>query len=75
MWQGLSKILAREPRVIHPVVYKTYHGLEHVNEGMQALSQRKVYGKAVIEVCNEEKAMQAVRERNSSETAASKAKL
>lgn len=57
MWQGINKMLAQEPRVIHPVVYKTYNGLTHVNEALKALSQRQVYGKAVIEVCDEQKAL------------------
>lgn len=57
MWQGLNAMLAQEPRVIQPVVYKTYDGLSHVNEALKALSQRQVYGKAVIEICSEQQAI------------------
>lgn len=35
---------------MEPVVYKTYKGLEHVNEAIGELASRKVYGKIVIEV-------------------------
>lgn len=58
MWDGLNDMLAQEPRVIYPVVYHTYKGLSHVNEALQALHERKVFGKAVIEVCGEEEAVQ-----------------
>lgn len=57
MWNDLNKMLAKEPRVIQPVVYKTYHGLDAVKEAMQALSERRLFGKAVIEVCPEEVAI------------------
>lgn len=60
MWNNLNKMLAKEPRVIQPVVYKTYHGLDTVKEAMQALSERKLFGKAVIEVCPEEVAMRDI---------------
>ena len=60
MWLGLNELLAREPRVIRPVVYRTYKGLDYANEAMEALQRRKVFGKAVIEVCNEETARQEV---------------
>lgn len=54
MWKNLNEMLARSPRVIQPVIYKTYHGLDAANEAMQALSDRKLFGKAVIEICPEE---------------------
>lgn len=63
MWKGLNEMLAREERVIKPVVYATYKGLDNVNEAMEALSQRKVYGKAVIEVCDEHEALREVQQR------------
>lgn len=56
MWRGLNQMLSQDPRVIQPVVYHTYKGLNFVNEALDALHQRKVYGKAVIEVCSEETA-------------------
>jgi len=65
IWQGLNEMLSREPRVIEPVVYKTYKGLDHANEAMEALHQRQVFGKAVVEVCNEEMAMQEVQQHSS----------
>lgn len=64
MWNGLNTMLAQEPRAIKPVVYKTYQGLDHVNEALQALHDRKVFGKAVIEVCSEEDAISEARTLN-----------
>lgn len=61
IWTGLNKMLASGPEVIRPVVYKTYKGLDSVNEGLQALRDRKVYGKAVIEVCSEDVGMRSVK--------------
>ena len=51
--------LEKGPDRIQPVVYKTYKGLNSANEALQALRDRKVYGKAVIEVCSEEQAARA----------------
>lgn len=64
MWQGLNEMLSQGPTAIRPVVYKTYKGLEYVNEAMEALHKRHVFGKAVIEVCNEEEALQEVMQRS-----------
>ena len=60
MWKGLEEMLAREPKVIQPVVYKTYRGLESVNEALLAVHERKVYGKAVIEIVDEKAVMDQV---------------
>lgn len=54
MWKGLNEMLAKGPSVIRPVVYKTYSGLQHVNEALKAVHERKVYGKAVIAIADEE---------------------
>jgi len=64
MWQGLYELLSQGPTVIKPVVYKTYKGLDHANEAMEALHRRQVFGKAVIEVCNEDEALQEVMQRS-----------
>lgn len=64
MWQGLDEMLSKEPRVIKPVVYQTYKGLNHANEAMEALHKRQVFGKAIVEVCDEEEAMRQVLQRS-----------
>ncbi|KAK5070977.1 hypothetical protein LTR64_003952 [Lithohypha guttulata] len=75
MWRGLNEMLIHEPRLVHPVVYKTYKGLSHINEGMQALRHREVYGKAVIEVCTEELALKQAQQVNNQQQASAVSKL
>lgn len=75
MWEGLNEMLAREPRIIKPVIYNTYRGLAGAPEAMQALSDRKVFGKAIIEVCSENQAMQQVQEAQSRHENGTKARL
>lgn len=54
IWKGLSTLLDRN--VLEPTVYDyEYVGLESVNEALQHLSGRKVWGKAVIRVDDEQK--------------------
>lgn len=74
IWQGLNEMLAK-PQVIKPVVYKTYKGLDAVPEAMQALSERKVFGKAVIEICSETEALKQIRETQITPNDRSKSKL
>lgn len=75
MWQGLYELLSQGPMVIKPVVYKTYKGLDHANEAMEALHRRQVFGKAVIEVCNEYEALQEVLQRSKQAGTAVSARL
>lgn len=75
MWQGLNQVLARQPQVVKPVVYKTYKGLDAIPDAMQALSERNVYGKAVVEICSEEEAMKEVHESQSRSQTEMKSKL
>lgn len=75
MWQGLYELLSQGPTVIKPVVYKTYKGLDHANEAMEALHRRQVFGKVVIEVCNEYEALQEVLQRSKQAGTAVSARL
>jgi len=52
IWKGLNEMLERNE--ISPIVYKTYQGLEAVPTAMQELADRKVYGKAVVHISDEE---------------------
>lgn len=75
MWDGLNEMLAKEPRIIKPVIYDTYRGLAGAPQAMQALSDRKVFGKAIIEVCSENQAMQQVQEAQSRHENGTRARL
>lgn len=74
-WNELNRMLAKDPRIIQPVVYDTYHGLDAVKEAMQALSERRLFGKAVIEVCPEEVAMRDLQRTKSRDKRASTSRL
>lgn len=75
LWTGLNELLAKDPRLIKPVIYKTYKGLDAVNEAMHALSDRKVFGKAVVEICPEAEALRQVQELQSCDKDRSKPRL
>lgn len=51
-WEGLDALLAEGK--VKPVVYKMWVGLENVSTGIEELSQRKVWGKAIVQLQSEE---------------------
>jgi NADPH2:quinone reductase len=42
--------------LIKPTAYKEYEGLQSVSEAMADLSERKVWGKAIIKIGHDERA-------------------
>ena len=51
-WEGVEKLMGEGK--LWPLIYETYDGLEKVGEGLEELKARKVWGKALVEVCQEE---------------------
>lgn len=49
IWRGVEELMSKD--LIKPVVYhEPFRGLEDVPKAMEAMAQRKVYGKAVIDI-------------------------
>ena len=53
-WRGVEKLMTEKK--LKAVTYKVYKGLESVGAGMEELKDRKVWGKAVVEVQSEKEA-------------------
>ena len=51
-WEGVERLVNEGN--LKPVVYRTYKGLESVGQAMQDLYERKVWGKALVQVQSEE---------------------
>lgn len=64
MWTEMSARLRDDKKqMIRPVVFKQYRGLDQVPVAMEALSNREVWGKAVVEVREEQAAVRELRDR------------
>lgn len=65
MWTEISTLLRNDKKqTIRPVVFKQYHGLDQVPVAMEALSNREVWGKAVVEVRDEQAAVRELQGRH-----------
>ena len=51
-WEGVERLVSEGK--LKPVIYRTYTGLESVGQAMQDLYERKVWGKAMVEVQSED---------------------
>ncbi|ETN45504.1 uncharacterized protein HMPREF1541_09336 [Cyphellophora europaea CBS 101466] len=54
-WRGTEELLSKKK--MKPLIYKAHQGLDKVGEGLQELYERKVWGKAVVEIKKEDDLM------------------
>jgi NADPH:quinone reductase-like Zn-dependent oxidoreductase len=57
-WRGTEELLAKGQ--MKPLIYKVLHGLDSVGGGLQELYERKVWGKAVVEIRKEEDVLREI---------------
>jgi NADPH:quinone reductase-like Zn-dependent oxidoreductase len=57
-WRGVEELLAK--RKMKPLIYTVHQGLEAVGQGLVDLYERKVWGKAVVEVQKEEEILKNI---------------
>lgn len=59
-WRGIEELLSQGK--MKPLIYKVHKGLDKVGDGLQELYERKVWGKAIVEVRKEEDVIKEIME-------------